>query len=107
MLIYMFTRLETLDYLIRSKSTGTPTALAQRLGISKRTLFDSLDTMRSLGAPVCYDKYRKCYYYSEGGEFCLRFKKNKRITPVIAWLTCSLTILQISQTIVLEGIILL
>lgn len=106
MLIYMFTRLETLDYLIRSKSTGTPTALAQRLGISKRALFDALDTMRSLGAPVCYDKYRKCYYYSEEGEFCLRFKREKRVAPIIAWLTCSLTILQVSHTLISEGILL-
>lgn len=86
MLIYMFTRLETLDYLIRSKSTGTPTALAKRLGISKRALFDALDTMRSLGAPVCYDKYRRCYYYSEEGEFCLRFKKERRVAPLLVWL---------------------
>jgi predicted DNA-binding transcriptional regulator YafY len=98
MLIYMFTRLETLDYLIRSKSTGTPTALAQRLGISKRALFDALDTMRTLGAPVCYDKYRRCYYYSEEGEFCLRFKRERRIAPVLIWAACVIPFVDLSLT---------
>ena len=70
-----FTRLETLDYLIRSKRTGAPRDLARRLKISERTLYDFLEVMRSLGAPIEYCKLTKTYYYTEKGSFNIRFKK--------------------------------
>nr|WP_199082233.1 HTH domain-containing protein [Pedobacter sp. ASV19] len=37
------TRVITLDLLIRQKSTGSPEALAERLGVSRRTLFFTLN----------------------------------------------------------------
>lgn len=74
MLLDYFNRLEFLDHLIRSKSTGDPTLLSKRLGISKRTLFDFLGLMRDLGAPIAYCKDRKSYIYTKSGKFPVRFQ---------------------------------
>ena len=75
MAIHLFNRLETLDRLISIKSTGKPSCLAKRLGISERALYDFLDLMRDLGAPICYCKIRGSYYYKEPGRFHMRFNK--------------------------------
>lgn len=71
----LFIRLETLDNLIRTRSTGTPENLAKRLSISVRSLYHFLDVMRDLGAPICYNKASQSYYYKESGSFSIRFKK--------------------------------
>jgi len=71
----LFMRLETLDYLIYSRSTGTPEKLAKRLSISVRTLYEFLEVMKDLGAPICYCKKSKTYFYSEKGSISVRFKK--------------------------------
>lgn len=77
MAIHLFYRLDRLDYLIRTKTTDTPTALAKRLGISVRALYEFLDLMRALDAPISYCKKCKSYYYTEPGEFNMHFKKFK------------------------------
>ena len=56
-------RLKRLDRLIRLKATGTPTQLASRLAVSERTVFNEIDILRSLGAPVEFCKTRRSYYY--------------------------------------------
>jgi predicted DNA-binding transcriptional regulator YafY len=79
MLFNAFTRLETLDSLIRSRSTGTPKKLASRLLMSERNLYHFLDVMRELGAPICYCKTLKSYYYAECGSISVRFKKTQGV----------------------------
>ncbi|MFD2162278.1 HTH domain-containing protein [Paradesertivirga mongoliensis] len=78
MQIELFLRLEALDFLIRTKSTGTPKSLARRLAISERTLYDSLDAMRDLGAPICYCRSKRTYYYSQQGSIGIRFRKSQQ-----------------------------
>jgi predicted DNA-binding transcriptional regulator YafY len=73
--LHYFNRLERIDYLISSRQTGKPAVFAERLGISERALYDFLNMMRSLGAPIQYNKYAQTYYYSEPGGFYIRFKK--------------------------------
>ena len=68
-------RIETLDFLIHTRSTGNPKKLAKRLSISVRTLYELLGLMKDLGAPICYSKPLKTYYYSESGSISFRFKK--------------------------------
>jgi len=68
-----FKRLETIDSLIRIKGTGTPKQLASRLNISERSLYEFLQMMRSLGAPIKYSKFRQTYYYVENGGFNISF----------------------------------
>ena len=77
MLLDYLNRLESLDYLIRTRSTGTPSMLSSRLGISERTLYDYLETMRALGAPISYSKRNRSYFYTEQVEFCLKFRKKE------------------------------
>lgn len=70
------TRVITLDLLIRQKSTGTPEALAERLGVSRRTLFFTLNFMRDyMDAPIAYNRFRETYFYSEEGLFLFAYKK--------------------------------
>lgn len=76
MSIYLFHRLELVHFLIKTKSTGTPSKLAQRLQISERALYDFLDMMRDLGAPIAYCKQCRTYYYEEDVQFDIHFKKN-------------------------------
>ncbi|PUZ19936.1 hypothetical protein GA0116948_11955 [Chitinophaga costaii] len=71
-----FDRLQTIDHLIRIKGTGTPAALAKRMRISERTLFEFLKMMRELGAPIEYDRYKESYYYAEKGGFNVHFSQS-------------------------------
>jgi predicted DNA-binding transcriptional regulator YafY len=67
-------RLELLDKLIRTKSTGGPKSLAHKLGVSERTIYEYLDILKSLGAPIAYSKTRQSYFYTKEGKFNFRFE---------------------------------
>ena len=56
-------RLKRLDQLIRLKATGTPAQLASRLGVSERTIFNQIELLRSMDAPIGFCKTRESYYY--------------------------------------------
>jgi predicted DNA-binding transcriptional regulator YafY len=70
-------RLESIDRLIRTKATGSPQQLADRLQISVSLLYTLIVTMKERGAPIKYNKSRCSYYYEgEGGfDFCFRHKE--------------------------------
>ena len=73
MQLSFITRIQQIDHLIRIKGTGTPDALAFRLGISRRCLYDYINVMKEMGAPIKYDNFRMSYYYSEEGIFKIDF----------------------------------
>ncbi|WP_205511441.1 HTH domain-containing protein [Longitalea arenae] len=75
MLPSFVTRLERLNYLIHIKATGNPRTLSQRLNISERSLYAYISLLRSMGAPIQYDRFRETYYYGDGFHFSLRFQK--------------------------------
>ena len=50
--------LERIDQLIKLKATGTPAELAARLGVSERTVYNILETLRDLGVAINYNKQR-------------------------------------------------
>mgnify|MGYP002397563204 CR=1 FL=1 len=58
-----FHRIECLEQLIRLKATGTPDQLAERLGVSRRTVFNLIENLRQMGKDIKYDPNRKTYYY--------------------------------------------
>lgn len=66
-------RLTRIDYLIRIKGTGTPVQLAEKLGISERTVYEYLNLMKEFGAPIKFDPYRESYYYEVEGNFLVCF----------------------------------
>ena len=72
---HYFNRLEYLDYLIRTKATGSPRVLAQKLNISRRTVFEYIEILKSLEAPIVYDRHNETYYYAERGSFNFKFIK--------------------------------
>lgn len=62
-LINQMRTFEHLDFLIRSKSTGTPKQLASRLEISERKVFRLLSDLKEMGLPISYDTGRQSYLY--------------------------------------------
>ncbi|UPK68074.1 hypothetical protein [Chitinophaga filiformis] len=73
MIIDIVHRLQRIDYLIRIKGTGTPKALAQKIGVSQRRVYIYLDLMKNLGAPIKYSDTRQSYFYDMEGAFVIRF----------------------------------
>lgn len=69
----IFQRLVRIDQLIRIKATGTPVELADKLGISERSVYEYLNLMKDLGAPIKFSSYRQSYYYDEEGFFNISF----------------------------------
>ncbi len=65
--------LERCDGLIRRKATGRPNELAQRLGVSKSTLFEMINLMKDMGGPIEYCSARQCYYYTHETRFYFGF----------------------------------
>jgi predicted DNA-binding transcriptional regulator YafY len=81
MTIDALNRMQRIDYLIRIKGTGTPSQLAHRLGMSKRSVFDYLNLMKNFGAPIKFCSSRQSYYYDEEGVFSISFSFKKKGTP--------------------------
>lgn len=63
-------QLERIDLLIRRKATGTPVVLANRLGVSERTVYNLIEGLRVLGAKVSFCRSTGSYYYEN--NFCFR-----------------------------------
>lgn len=65
--------LKKIDELISRKNTGKPAEMAVKLDCSLTTLFTYMSMMRSMGAPIQYNKYKNTYYYEEEGSFVIGF----------------------------------
>lgn len=70
---HIFQRLDRIDQLIRLKGTGTPAQLAEKIGLSERTMYAYIRLMKDFGAPVVYSRERQSYYYIREGRFIVRF----------------------------------
>ena len=66
-------RLKLIDHLVQIKGTGSPKTLANRLGMSERSLYILLNAMKENGAPIAYDRSRKSYFYEQTGRFQIMF----------------------------------
>ena len=58
-------RLQRMDSLISMMSTGTPNEFAEKLGIRRSTLFQTLQDMKELGLCIKYSSLRQSYYYAD------------------------------------------
>lgn len=65
--------LKKIDELISRRTTGKPAEMAVKLDCSLTTLFTYMSMMRSMGAPIQYNKYKQTYYYEEEGSFVIGF----------------------------------
>lgn len=61
-------RFRYLHELIRSQCTGPAGELADKLNVSRRTLFEYLSHLKQQGACICWCRTRKTYYYEEPWE---------------------------------------
>lgn len=86
--IKYFKLLNSFDFYIRRKATGSPDQFASKLGISRRSILRNLKDLKELGIPIRYSKERNSYYYSEEGKIvsnlfeCNKIRKEemKKIT---------------------------
>lgn len=71
-------KLNRLNHLIRRQATGTPEELAERLDISRSSLFEIISYLREeMQAPILYDKYIRSYVYEYLPKFHLGFERDR------------------------------
>lgn len=68
-------RVERIDYMISRKSTGTPKELAAKLALSERSLYELINQMKELGAPITYSNARNSYIYTHRVKFSFGFQE--------------------------------
>ena len=71
--------IERVDGLIRRKATGTAEDLASKLGVSRRCVYDILDIMKQMDAPIQYCPNRKSIYYSHHCDLAIGFIPTQHI----------------------------
>jgi predicted DNA-binding transcriptional regulator YafY len=64
-----------IDFLVRTRRTGSAMDLSHRLGISRRKLYRVIADMKDLGAPISWSKFYSSYVYDEPGRLEISFKK--------------------------------
>ena len=73
----LFEHLERIEkfkkYLEQSK-TGTPNEFARKIGVSRSSLYELIDELRSRGAPILYSKSSKTFYYEKPFEISITCK---------------------------------
>ena len=72
-LIKRIQQIERINALIRRKGTGTPAELAKKLNVSERTVYNLIDLMIRMGAPIYYCNERKSFCYEYDVEFSIGF----------------------------------
>lgn len=73
----MLQQKETLEYLvhlIQSQWKGSPSAYAQKLGISESTFFRYLDLLRRLDIPISYNRSGQYYFFPKPVSIRLNFE---------------------------------
>ena len=68
-------RVRRIDMLIHMKSTGTPVEFAEKLGIRRSTLFQSLQEMKEMGVDIRYSNIRETYYYADERRIAIKIEK--------------------------------
>lgn len=63
-------RLQQLHQRIIQENTGTPKELANFMNISERSLYNLIEQLKDLTAPICYNRMSNTYFYN--GDFELQ-----------------------------------
>lgn len=66
-------QIERFDYLIRRKTTGTPKELSNKIQISERQVYNIINTMKNMGAPIYFCTFRQSYCYKQDVSFTFGF----------------------------------
>ena len=70
---------ERIDQLIRLKATGTPDELARKLGLTRSTIYEIIECMKSMDAEIKYCKTRKSFYYETDKVLAIGFVEKSKI----------------------------
>ena len=69
-------KLKKLDRLIRYGVTGSPDELAEKMKVSRATIFRLIDRYKEeFGAPVYFDRSINSYCYEYPGKLVLKFQE--------------------------------
>jgi hypothetical protein len=60
--------------LISMMATGSPEEFADKMGIRRSTLFESLQEMREIGVDIKYSFIRQSYYYADNRRIKIRIE---------------------------------
>jgi biotin operon repressor len=58
-------RISMMHKLVSRQVTGTPEEFAKQLGVSRTSLYELIDELRSRGVPIIYSKRSKTFFYSQ------------------------------------------
>ena len=58
-------RISMMHKLVKRQRTGTPEEFAHQLGVSRTSLYELIDELRSRGAPIAYSKSTKTFFYRQ------------------------------------------
>ena len=66
-------RIKKIHFLILKEKTGNPDDFAKTLHLSRRQLYNELEVIKNLDAPIKYCKKKQSYYYSEPFDLELKY----------------------------------
>lgn len=72
-------RVRRIDMLIHMRATGTPEEFAEKLGIRRSTLFQSLQEIKDLGVDIRYSNIRETYYYADERRIEIKIEKTSDV----------------------------
>src|SRR5659263_310327 len=64
-------RISMMHKLVSRQRTGTPEEFARQLGVSRTSLYELIDELRSRGAPIAYSKTAKTFFYRQPYDLSL------------------------------------
>ena len=65
-------RINRMHRMLVRQHTGTPLEFACQLGVSRTTLYEMIDELKSRGAPISYSKSLCTFFYTEPFEIDIR-----------------------------------
>jgi len=69
----LLNRLKSIDYFITKHATGNAHELAVKLEITERSVYNYLNLMKNMGAPIVFSQFHQSYIYKDNGRFHIGF----------------------------------
>jgi predicted DNA-binding transcriptional regulator YafY len=66
-------RIIKMHKLVSRQRTGTPGEFASQLGVSRTSLYELIDELRSRGVPISYSKSAKTFFYRQPYDIAVTF----------------------------------
>lgn len=66
-------RFQILSKLIQEQNTGSPEELAKRLNVSRRQLYNYLESLKDIGIEICYSRKYDTFYFGDRKKLKINF----------------------------------